>query len=431
MRFIFADSLDQIDPGFDFLADEHSSGRVPQRDDVYPHEFFERPPYDGVLVSRAIVGDEHQVGKYSTSQALRFRSLGARRFLRYDPAAWDGMLLGDCGAFSYVQHDEPPYRVEEMVDYYQECGFTHAVSIDHIILENEPAWDVKCDEAMERRWHLTQDLAERFLRRCQDQKASFVPIGVAQGWSPRSYADAAANICDMGYRYLGLGGLAKSGVADIQAVLEEVRRKIPSDIDIHLFGFNRPEALDQVERLGLSSFDSTSPMIRAFKDGKQNYFLGDQWYTAIRIPSADDNPRLKGRVLQDASIQRALRRMEGASLDAVRGYARGEVGLDEAVQVIGAYGWEFARPSEGKVDFDAQVRKKCIEHERNLDRYRETLAARPWERCDCRSCREAGVEVVIFRGNNRNRRRGFHNLWHFYGRHRALSAQIAERCRAV
>jgi len=46
--------------------------------------------------------------------------------------------------------------------------------------------------------------------------------------------------------------------------------------------------------------------------------------------------------------------------------------------------------------------------------YRRTLKDRPWTRCDCGVCRGVGVEVVIFRGNNRNRRRGFHNVRDFY-----------------
>ena len=35
-------------------------------------------------------------------------------------------------------------------------------------------------------------------------------------------------------------------------------------------------------------------------------------------------------------------------------------------------------------------------------------------KCPCEVCKAAGVEVVIFRGNNRNRRRGFHNTYVFY-----------------
>jgi hypothetical protein len=45
--------------------------------------------------------------------------------------------------------------------------------------------------------------------------------------------------------------------------------------------------------------------------------------------------------------------------------------------------------------------------------YERTLSARPWQECPCTICRGIGVEVII-RGNNRNRRRGFHNTWQLY-----------------
>ena len=41
MRFIFADSLDTIDPAYDFLADRNGAGRTIHRDDQYPHEFLD------------------------------------------------------------------------------------------------------------------------------------------------------------------------------------------------------------------------------------------------------------------------------------------------------------------------------------------------------------------------------------------------------
>jgi hypothetical protein len=49
-----------------------------------------------------------------------------------------------------------------------------------------------------------------------------------------------------------------------------------------------------------------------------------------------------------------------------------------------------------------------------LDDYRDLLNAEPWKRCECPICVENGIEVAIFRGNNRNRRRGFHNTRRFY-----------------
>ena len=39
-----------------------------------------------------------------------------------------------------------------------------------------------------------------------------------------------------------------------------------------------------------------------------------------------------------------------------------------------------------------------------------TLADKPWKSCPCAICKELGIHVVLFRGAERNRRRGFHNL---------------------
>jgi len=46
--------------------------------------------------------------------------------------------------------------------------------------------------------------------------------------------------------------------------------------------------------------------------------------------------------------------------------------------------------------------------------YHELLEDRPWRQCDCKICQEIGIDVVIFRNSNRNRRRGFHNTYVFY-----------------
>jgi len=48
-----------------------------------------------------------------------------------------------------------------------------------------------------------------------------------------------------------------------------------------------------------------------------------------------------------------------------------------------------------------------------LDGYRRTLEERPWERCDCPFCQKHRIHMCIWRGNNRNRRRGFHNMYRF------------------
>ena len=136
MRFVFADSVDTIDPDYDFVADRNGAGRSVHRDDQYPHEFLEQAPYDGILVSRGIVGDARHPGKYSEAQLMRFRREGARRFLRYPLERFPGsMLMGDCGAFTYRNLPEPPYSAEDTAEFYADGGFTHGCSPDHLIFD--------------------------------------------------------------------------------------------------------------------------------------------------------------------------------------------------------------------------------------------------------------------------------------------------------
>lgn len=46
--------------------------------------------------------------------------------------------------------------------------------------------------------------------------------------------------------------------------------------------------------------------------------------------------------------------------------------------------------------------------------YELLLREKPWNKCGCEVCTDIGIDVAIFRGNNRNRRRGFHNTRNFY-----------------
>ena len=50
----------------------------------------------------------------------------------------------------------------------------------------------------------------------------------------------------------------------------------------------------------------------------------------------------------------------------------------------------------------------------NTELLRHTLEDKPWRLCSCSICKKVGIQVVIFRCNYRNRRRGFHNTFVFY-----------------
>lgn len=412
MKFIFADSLDYVDPAFDFIADRSSADRQAYWDDAYPHEILGYAPYDGVLVSRGIVGDHRVKGKYTASQARRFALVGARNFLRLDKPEFAHLdIFGDCGAFTYVQEDRPPYTPTEMVEFYQECGFTHGCSVDHIIFDfdlNLKGMAGGTQDARHR-FDITLENADGFRREALATDAEFTPLGAVQGWSPGSMAEAARRLVAMGYDYLAIGGMVPLKSPEIKLCLEAIRDAIPTSTRLHILGFAKADDIDSFHGYDIASFDTTSPLIRAFKDAKQNYYLpGDElalrYYTAIRVPQAIENPKLQRAVKKGLFRAEDLVRMEALALASLRAFDRGDAELDDVLQNVLVYSAPLfeGRPYEDCVDSVTLARLK--------ERYRRTLAARPWKECSCSICREASIEVIIFRGSNRNKRRGIHNL---------------------
>ena len=136
MKFLYADSIDTVDPNYDFIEERSKPGRKIYWDDQFPHEYLGTPPYDGLLVSRGIVGDHKFAGKYTQSQSMRFRRVGARKFLRIDTPAFKHLdIYGDCGAFNYSSLSEPPYTPSEILEFYEDGQFTHGCSVDHVIFQ--------------------------------------------------------------------------------------------------------------------------------------------------------------------------------------------------------------------------------------------------------------------------------------------------------
>ena len=418
MRFIFADSLDTIDPAYDFLADRHGAGRTIHRDDQYPHEFLDDAPYDGILVSRGIVGDARHPGKYSEAQLMRFRREGARQFLRYPESRFPGsMMMGDCGAFTYRNLPEPPYSADDTAEFYADGGFTHGCSPDHLIFDfDEPGVERTIEDVpvdVRNRFEITLQNAAEFYHAGGRVGGGFIPMGVIQGWSTASMASAARSLADMGYDYLAIGGTVPLRIDQIRRVLAAMRDALPSRVRLHLLGFGKIEELASLEEYGVTSFDTTSPLLRAFKDARKNYWMrtanGDlSYYTAIRIPQATENNKLKQKALEGSLNQEKVRILEDAALHGVRAYAAGSITLDQGLDAVmdywAALNWdEEASPSR---------RADAAAKQRNF--YANTLVDRPWEQCNCRVCREAGVEALIFRTSNRNKRRGIHNLHVFH-----------------
>src|SRR5205085_9898362 len=149
----------------------------------------------------------------------------------------------------------------------------------------------------QQRYDITQTNARAFLRESK-HIPEFVPIGVVQGWSPESMATAAKALEKMGYGYIALGGMVPLDAPDILLAVRAIRKQIKASTKIHILGFAKADELHMFRGEGLDSFDSTSPLMRAFQDATRNYYApnangGLDYYTAIRIPKALANNKLK------------------------------------------------------------------------------------------------------------------------------------------
>jgi hypothetical protein len=307
--------------------------------------------------------------------------------------------MGDCGAFSYWRDEAPPYTPDQVIDFYAECGFDLGISVDHVILGYDPAADTDADHPLIRGWadrqELTLDLAAQFLARCRARKADFEPVAVAQGWSPASYARAVEQLQRIGYTRVAIGGMVPLKTHEILACLELISTIRGPATQLHLLGITRCASMANFAALGVTSFDSTSAFRQAFKDDKDNYHTPQRTYTALRVPQVDGNPALKKHIQAGRINQRDAAEQEQTCLRLLRDYDSGSAPVQEVLEALRGYQELFG----GRRDYSQA--------------YREILHASPWKDCPCGICAGVGIEVAIFRGSERNKRRGFHNVYAF------------------
>jgi hypothetical protein len=140
-------------------------------------------------------------------------------------------------------------------------------------------------------------------------------------------------------------------------------------------------------------------------DDTDNYWTLDGAYTAIRIPQVEGNRRLRLQIRAGSISQGEAQKLERQCLDLMRGYDAGLERVGDVLAVLQKY--EILCGFKGD----------------RTEEYRATLEARPWKACPCEVCRDIGYHVILFRGAERNRRRGFHNVWTFY---RRLKQELGE-----
>lgn len=392
MKFYLPYSDDCIDPKYDFINETYAPERAQKgrlNHDWYAHQFFSEPVFDGMLVSKSII---------NATMERRVREAGG--LYAFYRLAKSVPTIGDCGAFSYLNETEPPYGITEILDYYETLGFTYGVALDHLVFASMPMAE------RERRLVITLENAQAFITQHQANGYQFVPVGVAQGWDPISRRQAIEQLQGMGYQHLAVGGVVRSSDKDIRSTLEAIHPILAHGTSLHLFGVARMSILPDLIRLGVTSADSASPIRRAFLGtNADNYWtVGGQRYAAIRVPEAKDGISQKRSIDSLYEVQRrngisldSIRQMEQKTLKLLRDFEQERANLEETLTAV------------------LQYERLYGDRKRSQSKsYVNTLLDRPWRSCPCPICNQWGIEVILFRGHNRHRRRGFHNVYVFY-----------------
>ena len=115
-------------------------------------------------------------------------------------------------------------------------------------------------------------------------------------------------------------------------------------------------------------------------------------------------PRLVQGIKRGIFSAEDLQRREQKALKSLRSFDQGQETAAKTLTAVMDY-HRFLVQGESE---------DVARQERELAKVKElvgrTLQDAPWKQCDCDVCRNVGVEVIIFRSSNRNKRRGFHNL---------------------
>lgn len=411
IKYVMPDWDDYLDTGFDFQNDTFSPSNdngISRRS--YLHEIMgDDTPYDGILVSlNQIDKKKGALKKYDTTGVVEKT---IREIMRIPDRI---LVIGDCGAFSYKDKLKPSIDPKTAAKLYDEYGFDLGASVDHMIVDEviDKKPDGKeekralTDKEKDDRVALTINNARAFINEVRTNHYRFTPLGSIQARTPQEYAQVFDEYIEMGYRQIALGSLIPKDDETIREIITEVGshyRALPEetrkDVGIHLFGILRPALFNIYVENGIASFDSASYFRKAWLKSDRNYLGTDgEWYAAIRVPQSalPKNKKAlenKGFDLEEVA---ALEKHVLQSLNEFNKESDVEAVLDNIIK----YDSYFERVSDGG--------------EKLRDAYKQVLIDRPWEQCECAICKKIGIHTLIFRGYNRNKRRGFHNTYVFY-----------------
>jgi hypothetical protein len=434
LKYFIPDWDDLVDPRYDFKNERYSNSTGPDdrgsggwENEVFAHQLYDTPSYDGILVSREVLQKSKK--KRRALKELAGGNGGVHRYLRVPE---DFPVMGDCGAFGYKNEKHPPYDVDDVLEYYSDHGFNYGISVDHLVA-------AAGDHEEERfRYRITLENALEFYNKHQSQGRAWTPMAAVQGWDINSYVEAAEECKTIGYDYLAIGGLVKRSTDEILEILRKIREAVGPEIDLHVLGVARFATIDDFVEIGITSMDSATYLRRAWTSRKDNLWTRDNLvFSAVRVPGAKRSLRKKARTEAKEETKQAIEReevLEGISYSEEEKDDKIKTAVDQQIQQLLTDRLEIAEEMREQCfealrayDEGGPAAPSAVEIVNLLDKYQTyvgreclrqhygaTLDARPWEKCDCVICQQNGIEVAIFSGNNRNRRRGFHNTRVFY-----------------
>ena len=187
---------------------------------------------------------------------------------------------------------QTPFSLEELFEYYQVCGFTHGVSLDCVISDKNPKWDdvrrLPSEIDARGKYTLKQKLAV-FLQLHREKKRKLhTHWSHSRAWSPKLSCDHARKLVDMGYGYLGLGGVAQ--LLQVERLSIYFPRSVPIFQTMFAFMSLALLALPHCPTLGLGIelFDSSSPCSKRSRMISPITLSDGRSYLAIRLPAMSE-----------------------------------------------------------------------------------------------------------------------------------------------